>query len=254
MRACSSRLATGTAAVKHVLFDLDGTLYDLLSSGLDEIWTKKIICYIERNLKLPTSEAVALKDKYYRTYGLTILGLMKHNHVDPRHYCADVYDVPIEECLKPDPALRKVLEELRRMQYNLWIFTNAPAAHALRVLKAIDCVEPFHSADGAFQVVDSYTQWDYSKPDFQNKPATVAYECMKHAMRSQPTDEIIMVEDSMVNLEVPRRLGWSTIWVAYARPVPAETHCHHVVQSCHSLLCAVDSIEEERKALAAQQH
>jgi pyrimidine and pyridine-specific 5'-nucleotidase len=90
------------------------------------------------HLSLSQKDAAALHQKYYRDYGLAIEGLVRHHTVDPLDFNSKVDDaLPLEEILKPDPQLQKLLSDIDTSKVKLWLLTNAHVSHATRVVKLL---------------------------------------------------------------------------------------------------------------------
>ncbi len=86
---------------------------------------------IER-LDFPPEEVRRMRDRYFLEYGTTLRGLQANHSIDTSDYLAYVHNVPLEKYLQPNPELPRILENLSGEKY---IFTNADANHANRVLK-----------------------------------------------------------------------------------------------------------------------
>ena len=67
------------------LFDLDNTLHNASARIFPHI-SRLIREYMQQHLSLDEAEATALRQRYWRRYGATLLGLMRHHDVDPRHF------------------------------------------------------------------------------------------------------------------------------------------------------------------------
>ena len=135
-------------------FDLDETLYPS-SSGLWQTLRDRINAYMHERLGFPLEGIEAAREGYFREYGTTLRGLQANHHVDMDDYLAFVHNVPVEEYLQPDPALRSALEGIPARKF---IFTNADCAHAARVTKALDLEGIF---DGC---IDVHVIAPYCKP------------------------------------------------------------------------------------------
>jgi len=68
--------------VKHILFDLDNTLYPK-SLGIFDLVTERIRGYMEKQMGLEKSLAQKLRQDYVQKYGSTMRGLMIHYHLNP---------------------------------------------------------------------------------------------------------------------------------------------------------------------------
>ncbi|KAF0325831.1 pyrimidine 5'-nucleotidase [Colletotrichum asianum] len=154
-------LSKGSQPQKPVLFfDIDNCLYsrdakifDLVSDLIDD--------YFEKHLSLTREEAVKLHHQYHTDYGHSIEGLVQHHKIDPIEYNAQVDDaLPLEDILKPDMQLRKLLEDVDTSKVRLWLLTNAYVTHAKRVIRIL----------GVEDLFEGLTYCDYSQVPFICKP------------------------------------------------------------------------------------
>lgn len=65
------------------LIDLDNTLHDAMPVVFPRIH-RAMVEYVARELSLGEDEADALRVRYWRSYGATLLGMIRHHDVDPR--------------------------------------------------------------------------------------------------------------------------------------------------------------------------
>lgn len=108
-----------------------------------------------------------LHRKYYREYGLAIQGLTRHHKIDPLQFNREVDDaLPLDDILKPDPKLRKLLEDIDRTKVKLWLLTNAYITHAKRVVRLL----------GVDDLFEGITYCDYSQPQLVCKPNAEMWE------------------------------------------------------------------------------
>lgn len=114
-------------------FDLDETLYPA-SSGLWLEIRARINAYLRERMGFSPEQIESVREKYFREYGTTLRGLQANHQVDMDDYLAYVHDVPLEDHLQPDPALRAALESIPARKL---IFTNADCAHAGRVTRVL---------------------------------------------------------------------------------------------------------------------
>lgn len=182
----------------HAIFDLDETLYPT-HIGLMQNIGQKITRWLQRHLGLSAEEASRLREVYVQLYGTTLGGLLAEHagEVDVEDYLAFVHDVPVEDYLRPDPALRAMLTALplRRV-----VFTNSTAEHARRVLNALGIADIFE------HIVDIRAL------NFIHKPCLEAYERLL-ALLSAQGPACILIDDRAVNLRPARQLGMTTILV-----------------------------------------
>ncbi|MGQ9468195.1 MAG: pyrimidine 5'-nucleotidase [Anaerolineae bacterium] len=182
----------------YAVFDLDETLYPT-SAGLMHDVARRITDWLRRYLGLGPEEAAHLREVYVHHYGTTLAGLLAEHRgkVDAEEYLAYVHDVPVEDYLRPDPALRAMLTgiPLRRV-----VFTNSSAEHAARVLNALGIADLFE------QVVDIRAL------HFVHKPRREAYEQLL-ALLDTSGPACILIDDRAVNLQPAKALGMTTVLV-----------------------------------------
>ncbi|QPG94809.1 hypothetical protein C2857_007033 [Epichloe festucae Fl1] len=204
----------GTAAGKPVLFfDIDNCLYSR-STKVQDLMAELIDKYFAKHLELPWDEAVRLHKEYYTGYGLAIEGLVHHHEIDPLAYNAEVDDaLPLEDIIKPDPELRKLLEDIDRSKVKLWLFTNAYVTHAKRVVGLL----------GVEDLFDGLTFCDYSKKPLICKPHPDMYKKgMKEAGVSDVKD-CYFVDDSYLNCTKAKDFGWTAAHlVEETHPIPEK--------------------------------
>ena len=111
--------------------------------------------YMRERLCIPEADIPSLREQYFKTYGTTLRGLQEHHQVDTQEYLAYVHNLPLHDFLKPNPIVRNVLESLPTRNF---IFTNADAAHAWRVLKVLELDDLFDT------IVDVNEIAPYCKP------------------------------------------------------------------------------------------
>ena len=65
------------------LFDLDNTLHNASAHIFPQIHVS-MMAYICRHLNVDEAEATRLRQTYWKRYGATLLGMMRHHGTDPR--------------------------------------------------------------------------------------------------------------------------------------------------------------------------
>lgn len=186
---------------KVFYFDIDNCLYHR-STGIHEIMQQSILNYLINELSLSEEEAETLNQAYYRDYGLAIRGFVKFGGVDALEYNKMVDDsLPLQNILKPDPHLRKVLYELKHKGHvnKLWLFTNAFKNHARRVVRLLGIADLF----------DGITYCDYSAgtEGLVCKPDHNAFERAKLESGLGDYSNAYFIDDSGNNVEQGLALG-----------------------------------------------
>lgn len=179
------------------IFDLDDTLHDA-SAHIFPVMNRAMTQYIMDQLSLEEHEAHQLRQHYWRVYGATLKGLMRHHGVDAYHFLKETH------ALMDLPNMVVQVNRLRYMLQNLKgrkvIFTNAPRAYALRVLDILGIGDMF---DLVFSVESTR---------FHAKPSVRGFRLLLKSIKASPKN-CIMLEDNLPALMTAKRLGMRTIWV-----------------------------------------
>ena len=187
------------------IFDLDNTLHDARPHIFPHI-NRSMTEYVARLLDLGAKEADELRDSYWRRYGATLTGLIRHHAVDPGHFLRETHHFPdIDRMVVGRRELRSVL---RRLPGRKIVFSNAPGHYARAVLQVLGVGDLF---DDVFSI---------ERTRFRPKPQAHGFVRLLHAHRLAPS-RCIMVEDSLENLRTARRLGMKTVLVTESNYAPA---------------------------------
>lgn len=187
-----------------IFFDLDDTLYPA-TSGLWQAIKERMNLYMRDRMGFDPAEIPYVRERYYLQYGTTLRGLQANHQIDVQEFLAFVHDLPLGDYLQPNPALCEIIASLGTR--NL-IFTNADAAHARRVLKAL-------ALDGCFaDIVDVNAVAPYCKP----MPESFGI-AMRVAGESDPA-RCVMIDDLPRTTRVAREAGWYSILFGHDRPHP----------------------------------
>jgi putative hydrolase of the HAD superfamily len=179
-----------------LIFDLDNTLYPAEKHlfGLIDV---RINRYMTEVVGIPAPKVDALRREYWKLYGVTLQGLIRHHGVDPEDYLYYVHDVDVTSRLSPDPVLRKTLGNLQQRKA---VFTNGSTCHAGRVLSALGIEDMFEEV------------YDIRVAEYLPKPWPEPYHAVLQKLGTTP-ERCIMIEDSRDNLETAKKLGMGTILV-----------------------------------------
>ncbi|RYP37192.1 hypothetical protein DL767_003011 [Monosporascus sp. MG133] len=191
---------TDTTDSRPVLFfDIDNCLYPRSSRVFDQM-AQLIDQYFATHLGVSEEEAIRLHREYYTTYGLAIEGLVRHHQIDPLDYNAKVDDaLPLEDIIKPNPQLRKLLEDIDKSKVKLWLLTNAYVTHGRRVVKLL----------GVEDLFEGLTYCDYSQIPIICKPHKDMFvKAMQEAGVERPED-CFFVDDSYPNCVGAKDIGWT---------------------------------------------
>ncbi|KAK5131025.1 hypothetical protein LTR08_001375 [Meristemomyces frigidus] len=192
-----------TTPQKVMFFDIDNCLYPK-SHNIHAHMSRLIDAYFQTHLALTPPEATALHQQYYQDYGLAIEGLVRHHKVDPLAYNSQVDDaLPLEQHLKPDPALRALISSIKREGVKLWLFTNAYRTHALRVVALLAIADLF----------EGVTYCDYASPPLLCKPSPAMYAKAMREAGVADADRALcyFVDDSALNVAGAKKYGWRAV-------------------------------------------
>jgi putative hydrolase of the HAD superfamily len=192
-------------SIQTIFFDLDDTLYPQ-NSGVWQALRGRIELYMHERLRIPKSRIPSLRQEYLAKYGTSLRGLIDNYQVDPDEYLIYVHDLPIEQMLRPNHKLIKMLANL---QQSKWIFTNASLEHARRVLSALGASDFFAG------IVDVKAM------SYRNKPEEAVYKLALERSGQPNAGALLFVDDHVVNIEQAKRLGARTAMVGTREPHPS---------------------------------
>lgn len=186
------------------LFDLDNTLHDATPHIFPFI-SRAMGEYVAQKVGLDETAARALRDHYWRRYGATLTGLIRHHGVDPHHFLAETHAFPdLPRMVSAEGALRHAL---RRLPGRKIVFSNAPQQYVAAMLDLLRIRS----------LIDSV--WTIERLRFEPKPHMGAFRRLLHKERLDP-HRCIFVEDTAVNLRTAKRLGMTTVLVSSTTQVP----------------------------------
>ena len=187
------------------VFDLDNTLHNASPHIFPHI-NRSMTAYLQQQLQLSEEDAGNLRAHYWRSYGATLLGMMRHHGTDPEHFLRETHALP-------DLSVMVVYERglaamLRRLPGRKLVLSNAPLHYARSVLQTM-------GIDGQFDAVHSIESTGY-----RPKPSLAAFRSLLRT-HSLIASRCVMVEDSRENLRQAKRLGMKTVWVTREPRAPA---------------------------------
>jgi putative hydrolase of the HAD superfamily len=190
---------------KYILFDLDNTLYPR-ECGLFRLIEERIKEYLRVRLNLTSEDAAALRRRYLGEYGFTLVGLMKHNCVDPDDYLEFVHEVDVEGVLTEDRGLAQLIA---RIPLTKVIVTNGTKRHAQRVIRSLG-IEPFFS-----HIYDIAFMQYCPKPHLSTFHRVLAH-------LGVVAEECLMLDDHPPTVVAAKTLGMTTVYVGDAEKVEAH--------------------------------
>lgn len=183
------------AEVETWVFDLDNTLYPREINLWQQV-DVRIRDYVAQFLDVAADEAHRIQKDYYLRYGTTMRGMMAEHAMDHQPYLDFVHAID-HSMLEPNPPLGHAIAALPGRKL---ILTNGTVAHAKAVLERLGIDSHF---EGIFDIVAG---------GLEPKPAAQTYARFL-ARHDVDPGRAAMFEDLARNLEVPHRLGMTTVFV-----------------------------------------
>ncbi|KZO94862.1 pyrimidine 5-nucleotidase [Calocera viscosa TUFC12733] len=191
-------ITNGTTDDRYIVWlDIDNTLYPR-STRIAELMGERIHEYF-LSLGFEENDARELHLKYYTQYGLALRGLMKHHDIDAQDFdrrCDG--SLPLETILKPDPKVRKLIQDIDRSKARVWALTNAYSTHAKRVLHILQLDD----------LIEGVFFCDYAEPNFSCKPEREFYDEAMRVAGVTDASKCLFVDDNLNNVKAAKSLGW----------------------------------------------
>ena len=190
------------------LFDLDNTLHHASHAIFPQI-NRLMTAYMARVLGTDEDTASQVRVDYWRRYGATLLGLVRHHGVDPADFLAHAHT--FDDLRAMVRAERGLAQLLRALPGRKILLTNAPTAYAREVVKLIGLKRAF------MREIAVEHMWVHRR--LRPKPDPLMLRRLLARERIAPS-RAILVEDTLSHLKRYRRLGIRTVWVTgYLRKV-----------------------------------
>jgi len=183
------------------LFDLDNTLHDASHAAFAPI-SAAMTRYIAEHLRLDEDDATALRQRYWKRYGATLLGLVRHHAISAAHFLEHTHRLPgLEDRLRSSAHDRAALARLRGRKF---VLTNAPRDYALRVLDTLGLASCFDGVIG----IEDMAMFGHLRP----KPDARMLRRVAARLKVAPA-RCVLVEDTLEHQKAARGLGMTTVWM-----------------------------------------
>lgn len=194
------------ARIETWIFDLDNTLYPPEAGLLQQI-DRRMRDFVMRFLDVDVEEADRIRAHYLERDGITLKGLMEDHGAEAEAFLEETHAIDLSG-IAPDGAL---VDAISRLPGRKIVHTNGARRHAERVLAAVGMADSF---ERVFAIEDK---------NFVPKPELPAYS---HVIREAGLDpkRAAMIEDTVVNLVEPKRLGMATVWLDHGRNGAPHRH------------------------------
>ena len=187
------------------IFDLDNTLHNA-SLGIFPHINKMMGQYIMHYLRLNEAEARQLREDYWKRYGATLQGLVRHHGIDPNHFLRETHTLAeLEQWLSWESGLTSTLRQLPSRKI---LLSNGPQHYVEGLLRRMGIQHLFSAIYGIERL------------DFIPKPQPMAFRRVL-AEEKLIARHCVMVEDSLDNLKAAKRLGMRTVWISRQWRKPA---------------------------------
>ena len=208
------------------LFDYDLTLYGVEERCVINSLDHRISLFVQKTVGTDFETAHKIRTDYLEQFGTTLAGLMAKNKVDPDVFFDFIHEPEYLVYPKNSPQKKSLLQSLKGLRF---VFTNGRHdwSEAGMAHMGIDS-----AMDGVF---------DLKQMGWEGKPHDGAYLKMEwwlldklpqmgHSVYDNPRN-IILLEDSLRNLEPAHRRGWTTIYVNPAAETPdwVDYHIPHLL-------------------------
>jgi putative hydrolase of the HAD superfamily len=189
--------------------DLDDTLHDASHAMFGAI-DRRMTDFLVQHLQIEPAAADFLRRDYWRRYGATLAGLVRHHRVDPQRFLDETHDFDIPVLLRAERGVRTIG---RRLVGRKVLLTNSPAAYAGRVLRGIGLHRHITTR---YAVEDMRVHGQYRpKPAPSLFRAVLARE--KIGVRGSRVDSRhlpVLVDDNADNLKAAHAAGFATVMIA----------------------------------------
>ena len=195
-----------TASSPLWLFDLDNTLHDASHAIFPSI-SANMNTFIARVLGDGVTNASqevvdAARIGYWKRYGATLLGLIKHHQVSAAEFLHQTHDLAdLRAMMRFERGLGRMLKRLPGRKI---LLTNAPTRYSSDVLRHLGLRRHF-SHHIAIENMHVHGQ-------LRPKPSALMLRRLmrKHGASAR---RCILVEDTLANLRSAKQVGLRTVWV-----------------------------------------
>ena len=191
------------------LFDLDNTLHDA-SHAIFPLISANMNTYIARVLgdgvtpagAEQVSAANAARLSYWKRYGATLLGMMRHHQVRAADFLRETHDLAgLQQLIRAERGLARMLRSLPGRKI---VLTNAPTRYSRDVMRHLGLQRQF-SHHVAIENMRVHGQ-------LRPKPSKLMLRRLlrRHGVAAH---RCVLVEDTLANLRSASALGVRTVWV-----------------------------------------
>lgn len=182
---------------KHILFDVDHTLYPK-SSNMEAEMIRRINCFVSSFLNIPVEKAAEMRNLRDPMYDSTLNWLQrKYKFNDEISFFKAIHPTDFENYFAKNPELVKMMSEIT---VPCSIFTNSWAVHAKNVIGYLE-IERF------FKKI-----YDLPFCGFKGKPALSAFKAVLDDLKLE-SSEVLIVDDSVRTVSAYISIGGKAVLV-----------------------------------------
>lgn len=150
-----------------------------------------------------SQEAVdAARLGYWKRYGATLLGMIRHHQVCAADFLHQTHDLPsLQQMIRFERGLGRLLRQLPGQKI---LLTNGPTRYSTQVMRHLGLQRQFehHIAIEQMRV----------HGQLRPKPSKLMLRRLLRKHRVDPK-HCVLVEDTLANLKSAKQLGMGTVWV-----------------------------------------
>ena len=217
------------------LFDYDLTLYGEEERFVLNSLDHRISLFVQKVVGCDFETAHKVRTDYLERFGTTLSGLMALHHTNPEDFFDFIHEPEFLIYPKVAPEKLALLESLVGHRY---VFTNGRG--------------DWSRAGMAHMQIDSAIEdvFDLKLMNWEGKPHASAYEKIEKWLESRGAweanaldkSQIVLLEDSLRNLEPAHERGWTTILVNPNVQAPSwvDFHIPHLLNLKGKLITSSD--------------
>ncbi len=184
------------------LLDLDNTLHHASTHILPEI-NRQMTRYMMEHLQLSKEQAGQLRTQYWKRYGATLTGLIRHHGIDPHHFLENTHQFskPLKRWTSRHGSIPCCLSRLPGLRI---LLTNAPQAYAIELCKVLGLYRHLHAI---VSVEDMHVHGVW-----RPKPSNWLWAGLR---KQFPHRSLTLLDDTFGHLRHAARYGIQGVWVTF---------------------------------------
>ena len=183
--------------IKHIIFDVDKTIYPE-SCGFGDEMDRRISQYTATYIDIPLEDADILRRESFKKYGTTLKWLQtEHGLTDTEHFLDKVHPKNVDQYLPNKNKVRRIFNDI---SIPMSILSNGPIENIDRILNFYEIKALFHP------IVD------IKMNNLLGKPNRVAYEYILKQIDC-PINQILFVDDVEEYLAPFKNMGGQVLLI-----------------------------------------